>query len=172
MQARYNTIPEPVTFSPAGNGYTTVVIAINPTEAVENQDGIETRFYWVDYNEFIVQDSRLDKEAIIADPAAWLAFPGDDPQLQKAVIDAVQAHMDEVAQAHGYDNIFTACTYAGDEHPIYGAEGNAAKKWRSACWAFCLQLLDDVRAGKAQKPDTVQEVVAKLPSPEWPELRS
>lgn len=165
-------VPEPVTFHPAGNGYTTVVIALNPEAATEVQpDGSEVAFYWVDYNEFIIATNTLDVDAILADPAAWLTCPGDDPKLQNEVILAVQTRLDEVAQAHGYDNIFTACTYAGDTHPIYGPEGDAAKAWRSACWSYCLQLLSDIRAGKVPKPANAEEVVRQLPPHNWPQLR-
>lgn len=172
MQARYNEIPEPVRFCPAGGGYTAVFIAINPEAATETTpDGGVCAFYWVDYHEFILPTSELDKDAILANPAAYLNYPGDDPQFCNAVINAVQMHMDAVAQAHGYDNIHTASTYAGDTHPIYGEEGRIAKAWRSACWDYCLRLLADVRAGAAAKPDSVQAVLDRLPAADWPHLK-
>lgn len=172
MQVRYNEIPEPVRFCPAGGEYTTVFIAINPTRGSEElPDGTVSHFWWLDYNEFIVPTAQLDKEAVLADPDSYLTYPGDDPQFCDAVTLAVQARMDAVAQAHGYDNIHTASTYAGDTHPIYGEEGQIAKAWRSACWNYCLQLLADVRAGKAAKPGSVQEVIDGLPVVDWPQMK-
>lgn len=77
---------------------------------------------------------------------------------------AVQAHLDRVAQSWGYDNVYTAATYA--EEPAVKAfqdEGKALRAWRSRVWAAARQTLADVQAGKTPLP-TVAELIASLPA--------
>ncbi len=76
---------------------------------------------------------------------------------------AIQAHLDAVAQAWGYDNIYTAATYA--EEPAVKAfqdEGKALRAWRSHVWAAARQALADVQGGKQPAP-TINELIASLP---------
>ena len=76
----------------------------------------------------------------------------------------VQAHLDAVAQSWGYDNVYTAATYA--EEPAVKAfqdEGKALRAWRSRVWAAARQTLADVQAGKTPLP-TVAELIASLPA--------
>lgn len=62
---------------------------------------------------------------------------------QAEAIKAVQARLDSHAQSWGYDNIFTACTYAEEpEVPQFQAEGQALRAWRSATWAVCYEHAD------------------------------
>lgn len=77
---------------------------------------------------------------------------------------AIQTHLDGVAQSWGYDNIYTAATYA--EEPAVKAfqdEGKALRAWRSRVWAAARQTLADVQAGKTPLP-TVAELIASLPA--------
>lgn len=77
---------------------------------------------------------------------------------------AVQAHLDRVAQSWGYDSIYTAATYA-DEPAVkaFADEGKALRAWRSRVWAAARQTLADVQAGKTPLP-TVAELIASLPA--------
>jgi hypothetical protein len=62
---------------------------------------------------------------------------------QQVAVLAVQARLDSFAQVWGYDNIFTACTYA--EEPAvtqFQAEGRALRAWRSQTWAVCYANVD------------------------------
>lgn len=84
--------------------------------------------------------------------------------LQKQLTDAVQLHMDAQAQAIGYDNIFTAVTYADEpEVAKFQAEGLAFRAWRSRVWARCYELLDQVKAGTRPVP-TAEQLIAELPA--------
>lgn len=76
---------------------------------------------------------------------------------------AVQAHLDAGAQALGYDNIFTAVTYA-DEPAVakFQAEGEALRAWRSKVWDKCYVIMADVESGKQAVP-TADELIAELP---------
>jgi len=76
---------------------------------------------------------------------------------QKAAVEAVQARLDAQAQAWGYDDIFTACTYAEeDEDPQFMAEGKALRRWRSATWRACY--------ANAAAP-SLEALIALLPEP-------
>lgn len=78
---------------------------------------------------------------------------------------AVQAHLDRVAQSWGYDSITTAVTYA-DEPAVkaFADEGKALRAWRSRVWAAARQTLADVKDGGVPLP-TVADFLASLPAP-------
>ena len=75
----------------------------------------------------------------------------------------VQKHLDLTAAAHGYDDIKTAVTYAGEPAvPRFQAEGRAFRAWRSLVWDFCYSLQDKVAAGLADEP-TLEQLLPMLP---------
>lgn len=80
----------------------------------------------------------------------------------RAYTDAVQAHLDAAARAHHYDNIVSACSYAGAPNP-FQAEGAAFVTWRGAVWASCYVTMADVQAGTRAAP-TIAELIAELPA--------
>ncbi|MGN6518670.1 MAG: hypothetical protein ACTHK2_04510 [Dokdonella sp.] len=74
---------------------------------------------------------------VAEDPPA----PTHDQQVA-ALKRAVQAQLDSVAQAHGYDDIVSAASYAGiSAVPAYQAEGAAMAAWRSNVWAAAFAAL-------------------------------
>lgn len=77
---------------------------------------------------------------------------------------AIQNHLDGVAQSWGYDNIYTAVTYA-DEPAVkaFADEGKALRAWRSRVWAAARQTLADVQGGKTPLP-SVDDLIASLPA--------
>ncbi len=76
---------------------------------------------------------------------------------------AVQTHLDRVAQSWGYDNILTAVTYAGENAvKAFDDEGKALRAWRSRVWSAARQTLADVKDGKTSAP-TVADFLASLP---------
>lgn len=76
--------------------------------------------------------------------------------------DSVQRHLDAKAKERGYDNIFTASTYATSKHPQFGPEGIAFRDWRDAVWDYCYQVMADVQAGKREIPMEAA-LIAELP---------
>jgi len=76
----------------------------------------------------------------------------------------VQAHLNATAKAAGYDNIYTACTYA-DEPAVakFQTEGAALRAWRSNVWAYCYTALTAVQA-KTRTVPTLAELIAELPT--------
>ena len=77
---------------------------------------------------------------------------------------AIQNHVDAVAQAWGYDNVYTAATYADEPAvKVFQDEGKALRAWRSRVWAAARQTLADVQSGKQPAP-TINELIASLPA--------
>lgn len=98
-------------------GYPGPVTVAPPSEILPN------RARWV--NDAWVEDMSREQAAAQA-------------QLQRQAVQAIQLLLDAQAQAWGYDNIFTACTYADEPAvPQFQAEGQALRAWRSATWAAC-----------------------------------
>ncbi|MGC3961913.1 MAG: hypothetical protein QM803_00950 [Rhodocyclaceae bacterium] len=86
--------------------------------------------------------------------------------LRAAMVDAVQDHLDRRAQALGYDDIKTAVSYAEEPSvPRFQIEARSLRAWRSAVWAHCYDVLDEVVAGRREVP-TIAELTASLPTVE------
>jgi hypothetical protein len=80
-----------------------------------------------------------------------------------ALTGAVQSHLDTVARSYGYDNAWTACTYADEPAvPRFQQEGASIRAWRSAVWAACHTVMDTVQAGHLPVP-TAEELISGLP---------
>lgn len=94
--------------------------------------------------------------AVLVDQHAALA-------LKRELELEVQKHLDTTAQSIGYDNIYTACTYA-DEPAVakFQTEGRALRAWRSLVWAHAAQVLADVQGGQRTTP-TAEALIAELP---------
>lgn len=82
-------------------------------------------------------------------------------EISAAMTIAVQAHLDAAARALGYDNIVSACSYAGVANP-YQAESQSFIVWRGAVWAYCYQVRANVLANLRTAP-TEAELIAELP---------
>jgi hypothetical protein len=74
----------------------------------------------------------------------------------------VQKHLDAEARACGYDNIVSACSYAGAPNP-FQAEGVSFITWRGEVWAYCYAVIADIQSGARQIP-TIAELLAELPA--------
>ena len=105
---------------------------------------------------------RADFAPVIAPdlPAFDAPTPAD---IQKCRMDAVQAHLDQAAQALGYDDIKSAATYADEDAVLkFQQEGQSLRAWRSLVWEHCFTLLASVQAGKREIPSEA-ELIAGLP---------
>jgi len=84
-------------------------------------------------------------------------------EIEQAMTDAIQAHLDATAQEMGYDGILSAVSYSASSHPKFGPEGRAALAWRDACWDYAYQVLFAAKAGARAIP-TSDELIAELPA--------
>lgn len=103
---------------------------------------------------------------------AWVAAgnkpqPVDAPtfdELVAANTAAVQDEMERQAQAKGYSNLISACTYAAQPAGApFQAEGQAFADWRSKVWQQAYAVLAEVKAGTRAMP-TPAEAVAMMPA--------
>lgn len=93
--------------------------------------------------------------------------PPTAEQVQAAVVQAVQAHLDATARTRNYDGILSLCTYATSSVAQFAAEGQAGVFWRDSVWSYCYGVLGAVKAGTRSVP-TVDELLAELPAMSWP----
>ena len=89
-----------------------------------------------------------------------------NPQKQLSIIvgqfeTAIQAHLDNQAKAKGYDDINTACAYAGAPNP-FQAEAKSFITLRGNTWAYCYGELEKVKTGKRKMP-TIEQIISELP---------
>lgn len=96
-------------------------------------------------------------------PLEVLAAQAKAAQIQ-AVAAQVQAHLDAQALELGYDNIFTAVTYATEPAVAkFQNDGIALRAWRSLVWATCYEVLAEIDAGTREPLDAAQ-LLALLPT--------
>lgn len=74
---------------------------------------------------------------------------------------SIQAYLDSQAQAKGYDNITTACSYAAAPNP-FQTEAISFVTWRGNVWHYCYGELAKVQAGTRAMP-TIEQIISELP---------
>ena len=79
-----------------------------------------------------------------------------------AMTAVVQGVLNSEAQALGYDDIFTAVSYATSSDPVFGPQGIAFRNWRDSVWNTAHGLLNTWQSG-GDEP-TEQDVIAALPA--------
>ena len=79
----------------------------------------------------------------------------------KSFEDAVQNLLDGEAKARGYDNITTACSYAGAPNP-FQVEAISFITWRGYVWAHCYAELEKVMTGVRPMPE-IPQFLSELP---------
>ena len=103
----------------------------------------------------------------------WLGWipdpepPAPTPEQQMQALttqftEAVQQHLDAQAISKGYDNIVSACSYAGAPNP-FQAESIQFITWRGNVWSYCYQELAKVQSGERPVPE-LQDFLNELPS--------
>lgn len=129
-----------------------------PADAKEYDDAVYLPFATRQMPDGKVMQPDSKGNPVLVDAPA----PSQDDQI-KANTAAVQAEMDRQAQAKGYDNILSACSYAAQ--PVgapFQSQGAAFLAWRSQVWQDAYTKLDQVKAGTIPMP-TPAEAVADMP---------
>lgn len=89
--------------------------------------------------------------------------------LARTLAQQTQLRLDAFAQAKGYDDILSACTYAASAVPKFKAEGLLCAQQRDATWSALYQILADVAAGLRPSPAGLTDIEAELPALTWPD---
>ena len=93
------------------------------------------------------------------------------PEEQQAMFTAaIQAHLDAFARTRNYDGILSATTYATSSVPKFLAEGQYAVEARDSTWATAYEILGAVLSGMRPMPESIDDVLADLPTLTWPEV--
>jgi hypothetical protein len=90
--------------------------------------------------------------------------PHDQAKEMEAAIDA---YIDSVAQAKGWDTRHTCTLRTGYTNP-WQAEAIAFGQWMDSCYLYCQGVEADVLAGTRTIP-TIEELISELPAMVWPE---
>jgi len=90
--------------------------------------------------------------------------------LKETMVQAIQDHLDAFARTRDYDDIKSACGYAGCSVPKYDIEGTYARDKRAETWFVGLQILADVQGGLRPMPTSFDQIKPELPQLVWPEV--
>lgn len=74
-----------------------------------------------------------------------------------------QELLDAKAREKGYDDILSACSYAGYDND-FRAEGEAFGIWRAKVWKYGYGLLNAIAEGKHKMPKSFDEILAEMPT--------
>ena len=74
-----------------------------------------------------------------------------------------QELLDAKAKEKGYDDILSACSYAGYDND-FRAEGEAFGIWRAKVWKYGYGLLNAIAEGKHKMPKSFDEILAEMPT--------
>lgn len=91
----------------------------------------------------------------------WELRAIDIEMLKQNYTQAIQMLMNTKAKEKGYDNIISACSYAGYDNP-FRAEGETYGVWRVQCWKYAYAQLALILDGGRAMP-SVEEFIAELP---------
>lgn len=89
-------------------------------------------------------------------------------QIQAKIVNQVQNRLDEFAQTRSYDDIKSACDYAGCSVARFSTEGQYCKDKRAETWDILYTMLAEVQAGTRPMPTDISDIEAELPVLEWP----
>jgi len=74
-----------------------------------------------------------------------------------------QELLDTKAREKGYDDILSACSYAGYDND-FRAEGEAFGIWRAKVWKYGYGLLNTIAEGKHKMPKSFDEILTEMPT--------
>lgn len=89
-------------------------------------------------------------------------------EIQAEIVKATQARLDAFARTRNYDDIKSACTYAGCSVPKFNAEGSYCQDRRAETWDKLYAMLAEVQAGTRPMPTGFADVESELPALVWP----
>jgi predicted RNase H-like HicB family nuclease len=112
----------------------------------------------------IITDARTGEVTEVPFTQAEIDALAETPeQTIKRLESAIDTHLDAVAQSYRYESIRTMVSYENDPNPKFHNEGQAAKRFRSACYTTAIDTLEAVTTG-LMLPPTEKELVALMPS--------
>lgn len=89
-------------------------------------------------------------------------------EVQAEIVAATQERLDAFARTRNYDDIKSACGYAGCSVVKFDTEGSYCRDARAETWAVLYGLLGEVEAGTRPMPAGFAEIEPLLPALVWP----
>jgi hypothetical protein len=84
------------------------------------------------------------------------------------IVAEAQARLDAFARTRNYDDIKSACGYAGCSVQRFDTEGTYCRDARAETWAALYAMLEEVNAGTRPIPASLADLKAELPELAWP----
>ena len=106
-----------------------------------------------------VPDWRIEDDTYIM---SYKLEDKDIHELTTLFKEKAQELLDTKAREKGYDDILSACSYAGYEND-FKAEGEAFGVWRAKVWKYGYALLEAIGKGKRKLPERFEELMNELP---------
>lgn len=121
----------------------------------------------IEYGEYPKELGELEKVVTHIDTTSGYSVdykvePMTSVELVEAFKEKIQEVLDTTAREKGYDNIVSACSYAGFDNP-FRAEGEKFGKWRSEVWSKGYAILKDITEGHRKLPKSFKEILDELP---------
>lgn len=88
--------------------------------------------------------------------------------LKRTIVAATQERLDAFARTRNYDDIKSACGYAGCSVVKFDTEGSYCRDARAETWAVLYGMLAEVEAGTRPLPTSFADVEPLLPELVWP----
>lgn len=107
-----------------------------------------------------IPDYRIEDDTYII---SYKVEDKDTRELTALFKEKTQELLDAKAKEKGYDDIVSACSYAGYEN-AFKAEGEAFGKWRSKVWKYGYALLEAISKGERALPKSFKELMNELPT--------
>ena len=148
--------PETVTYYINGDSVSiTVNVGAHKVEETRlNGEKEETITVW-EYttNSFYRKVGEIDIDDVTANPEKYVNYKSHNPMKEKVCIDLIQEWLDAQAQAAGYDNIFTVCTYVNSSVERYAKEGAYFLALRDKVWSTAFDLFQKMLNREGEEPD-------------------
>lgn len=110
--------------------------------------------------------TRIASEADLSDVLRphGLAVPSPT---QQDYAEAIERHMETVAQSLGYKNADRLASYVASSNAGWASEAAAFSAWRDEVWVYAYEQMALVQSGQRAAP-SVSGFIASLPAIQWP----
>lgn len=123
----------------------------------------------VSYDEYPVNTDEFQKvvqASMIDDDVYKISYKIVSKNLEELTAlfkEKTQELLDAKAREKGYDDILSACSYAGYDND-FRAEGEAFGIWRAKVWKYGYGLLNAIAEGKHKMPKSFDEILVEMPT--------
>lgn len=139
------------------------------TEFLTEEELKELGYLKVIYKDYPANTDEFKKvvqSSEVKDDTYVISYEITDKNLEELTAlfkEKTQELLDAKAREKGYDDILSACSYAGYEN-YFKAEGESFGIWRAKVWKYGYALLNAIAEGKHKMPANFDEILAEMPT--------